>query len=95
MANPGPLLARAEGSPGLTDPIFGRPLDFYLFTLPAWQLIAGWLVTLAVLVAVLSVFFLVAAGGGRALEGRFRLRFDALARSFHRAGFLLLALAIR
>ena len=25
------------------DPIFGRPLGFYLFTLPAWQLIAGWL----------------------------------------------------
>jgi len=26
----------------------GRPLDFYLFTLPAWQLIAGWLLTLAI-----------------------------------------------
>ena len=61
-----------KAAPVLTDPIFGRPLDFYLFTLPAWQLIAGWLVTLAVLVAVLSVFFLVAAGGGRALEGRFQ-----------------------
>jgi uncharacterized membrane protein (UPF0182 family) len=31
------------------DPIFGRPLPFYLFTLPAWQLVSGWLMTLAVL----------------------------------------------
>src|SRR5437870_3087435 len=30
------------------DPIFGQPLPFYLFTLPAYQLIAGWLMTLAV-----------------------------------------------
>src|SRR5262249_5442774 len=29
------------GSPaGTADPIFGRPLAFYLFTLPAWELIA-------------------------------------------------------
>ncbi len=29
----------ASGS--IADPIFGRPLNFFLFTLPAWQLIAG------------------------------------------------------
>ena len=46
------------------DPIFGRPLCFYLFTLPAWELIAGWLFTLAVLVSILAVLFLLAAGGG-------------------------------
>jgi len=55
----------------VTDPIFGRPLAFYLFTLPAWQLIAGWLLTLAVIVCVLAVLFLLVAGGGRALDGRF------------------------
>src|SRR5258707_11448188 len=27
----------------MLDPIFGRSLDFYLFTLPASQLISGWL----------------------------------------------------
>src|SRR5579863_3583791 len=32
---------RSAGS--VMDPIFGRPLNFFLFTLPAWQLIAGWL----------------------------------------------------
>src|SRR5665213_1678282 len=33
---------------GVIDPIFGRPLSFYLFTLPAWDLISGWIMTLAV-----------------------------------------------
>ena len=32
---------------GVVDPIFGKPLNFFLFALPAWQLIAGWLLTLA------------------------------------------------
>ena len=34
-------------SGGVVDPIFGKPLNFFLFTLPAWQLIAGWLLTLS------------------------------------------------
>ena len=33
--------------PAVADPIFGKPLNFYLFTLPAWHSIAGWLLTLA------------------------------------------------
>jgi uncharacterized membrane protein (UPF0182 family) len=33
---------------GVVDPIFGKPLNFFLFTLPAWQLIAAWLLSLAV-----------------------------------------------
>jgi uncharacterized protein len=49
------------------DPIFGRPVTFYLFTLPVWQLLAGWLTSLAVIVAVVAVFFAVVAGGSRAL----------------------------
>src|SRR3977135_3401435 len=32
---------------GVVDPIFLKPLTFFLFTLPAWQLIVGWLLTLA------------------------------------------------
>ena len=39
---------RAQRRRGDVDPIFGRPLAFYLFTLPAWQLVSGWLMTLAV-----------------------------------------------
>jgi uncharacterized membrane protein (UPF0182 family) len=51
------------------DPIFGLPLNFYLFTLPAWHLIVGWLLTLSVLSCVLAVVFIVITGGTRALGG--------------------------
>ncbi|MGH8231221.1 MAG: UPF0182 family protein, partial [Steroidobacteraceae bacterium] len=43
------------------DPIFGRPLGFYLFTLPVWQLIAGWLLTLSVIVCVMAGLFVLAS----------------------------------
>jgi uncharacterized membrane protein (UPF0182 family) len=80
----------------LADPIFNRPLGFYLFTLPAWQMMAGWLLTLAVLVCVLSVLFLIAAGGGRALGGRLGGANSLPWRGVSiAAGFLLFALAIR
>jgi len=59
---------RVTGS--VVDPIFGRPLSFYLFVLPAWQLIAGWLLLLAVIVFVLAVFFILITGGSRALATR-------------------------
>ena len=51
------------------DPIFGRPLNFYLFVLPAWQLMIGWLLTLSVIACILAVVFLLVAGGARALKG--------------------------
>src|SRR3954451_8599860 len=59
-----------SASATVTDPIFGRPLAFYLFTLPAWDMVSGWLMTLAVLVAAMAVFFVVVSGGTRALTGR-------------------------
>ena len=49
------------------DPIFGQPATFYLFTLPLWQLLAGWLTSLAVIVALVAAFFAVVAGGSRGL----------------------------
>jgi uncharacterized membrane protein (UPF0182 family) len=55
---------------GVADPIFGKPLTFFLFTLPAWELIAGWLLSLALVTCVLAVFFIVITGGTRALGGR-------------------------
>ena len=54
----------------LVDPIFGKPLNFFLFTLPAWQVIAGWLLTLAVTACILALLFLLIAGGARMLAGR-------------------------
>jgi uncharacterized membrane protein (UPF0182 family) len=59
---------RATG--GAVDPILGKPLNFYLFTLPTWQLITGWLMMLAVITCVVAVFFILITGGIRAFAGR-------------------------
>jgi uncharacterized membrane protein (UPF0182 family) len=59
---------RGSGAATAADPIFNRPLGFYLFVLPAWQLIAGWLMTLAVIVCGVAVFFAVVAGGSKLLS---------------------------
>ena len=40
-----------------TDPIFNRPLAFYLFTLPFAQLISAWLLRLAAATFVIALFF--------------------------------------
>jgi uncharacterized membrane protein (UPF0182 family) len=80
----------------VTDPIFGKPLNFFLFTLPAWQLISGWLLTLSVITCALAVFFLFITGGSRMLAGRLSrhvtLPWRGLSITF---GFLLLVLAMR
>jgi uncharacterized membrane protein (UPF0182 family) len=55
---------------GVVDPIFGKPLNFFLLSLPAWQLIADWLLTLALIACVLAVFFILISGGTRVLAGR-------------------------
>ena len=60
--------SRATGS--VIDPIFGKPLNFFLFTLPAWQLILGWLLTLTVITCLLAGFFILITGGSRMLAGR-------------------------
>ncbi|HEY1726197.1 MAG TPA: UPF0182 family protein [Steroidobacteraceae bacterium] len=59
----------ASGAAVGSDPIFGRPLGFYLFTLPVWQLLAGWLLTLSVIACVMAgLFVLASARSQRALE---------------------------
>src|SRR5215471_15665228 len=50
------------------DPIFGRPLAFYLFTLPAWDLLSGWILTLSVVVCGIALFFVVVGGGTKAIN---------------------------
>jgi uncharacterized protein len=69
--------ARADGmhealtsGSGAVDPIFGRSMAFYLFTLPAWQLVAGWLLTLVIVTCGIAILFLLASGGQRAVQGR-------------------------
>jgi hypothetical protein len=60
----------APPSAGVVDPIFGKPLNFFLFTLPAWQLIANWLLTLAVITCALAVLFIFISGGASVLARR-------------------------
>src|SRR5881296_1706037 len=86
--------ARTTG--GVVDPIFGKALNFFLFTLPAWQLIVGWLLTLVVITCALAVFFILITGGTRAFAGRrssyVRLPWHGLSITF---AVLLLVLAMR
>jgi uncharacterized protein len=85
---------RATGS--VVDPIFSKPLNFFLFALPAWQLVAGWLLTLAVITCLLAGFFVLITGGSRVLAGRLSrsvtLPWRGLSITFL---FLLLTLAMR
>ncbi len=65
--------ARPEALPDTAralDPIFGRPIGFYLFALPAWQLISGWAMTMTVIVGAVALFFLVVTGGARIVAGK-------------------------
>ncbi len=84
---------RASG--GVVDPIFDKPVSFFLFALPAWQLIAGWLLTLSLISCAIAVFFVLITGGARAFTGRLSrsvvLPWRGLSITF---AFLLLILAI-
>src|SRR5579872_2547189 len=78
----------------VVDPIFGKPLNFYLFALPAWQIILGWLLTLAVILCAVAIFFVFASGGARMLAGRLSRQVTLPWRGFSIAfGCLLLILA--
>jgi len=81
---------------GVVDPIFEKPISFYLFTFPAWQSITGWLLTLAVIANVVAGFFIFMTGSTRVLTGR-RGRYISMPwRAFSLAfAFLLLLLAMR
>lgn len=56
--------------PQTADPIFSKPLSFYLFALPAWQLIVGWLLVLAVIICAVATFFTLGEKAGRAIKNR-------------------------
>ena len=87
---------RTTGSVSVFDPIFGKSLNFFLFTLPAWQLIAGWLLALAVIACILAAFFILITGGSRVLSGHLSryvaLPWRGLSITF---AFLLLIVAMR
>ena len=99
MAGDWPTLALfwyAPRTTGIVDPIFAKPLNFFLFALPAWQLLADWLLTLSVITCVLAAFFILITGGARALTGRLSRSVALPWRGFSITfAFLLLILAMR
>ena len=83
-------------SGGMVDPIFGKPLHFYLFTLPAWQLITGWLLVLAVIACIVALFFILITGSIRVFAGARDRSMPLPWRGFSIAfAFLLLIMAMR
>jgi uncharacterized membrane protein (UPF0182 family) len=86
----------APRTTAIVDPIFAKPLHFFLFALPAWQLIAGWLLTLSVITCAIAAFFILITGGARALTGRLSRSVALPWRGFSITfAFLLLILAMR
>jgi uncharacterized membrane protein (UPF0182 family) len=78
------------------DPILGRTLGFYLFTLPVWQLLAGWLLTLAILTCIATVFSALISGGSRISIHGFDRASSLPWRAFSiPVAFLLLVIALR
>ena len=61
-----------QAAAGLVDPVFAKPLNFYFFTIPAWDLIAGWLMVMAVLTCAAAALFIVASRGEGAVDGPIR-----------------------
>jgi len=59
-----------HGTGSVADPIFGKPLNFFLFTLPAWQLVNDWLLTLAIAICAVALLFLIITSGARSLAKR-------------------------
>ncbi len=57
-----------RSSADTNDPIFGKPLSFFLFGLPAWHLVVDWLLTLCIVLCIAAVLFLVLTAGARALR---------------------------
>jgi uncharacterized protein len=52
------------------DPIFAKPLSFYLFVLPAWQLILGWLLLLSIIVCGAAILFRLSEKAGQSIKGQ-------------------------
>ena len=55
---------------GVHDPIFGKSLGFYFFTLPALQFIFGWLLMLAIAGCAIAGLFLLLTGSAQLLRER-------------------------
>jgi uncharacterized membrane protein (UPF0182 family) len=64
------LYWHAPHDPATPDPIFKNPLSFYLFTLPAWQLLSGWLLGLTVIACAIAGLFALATARAESVVER-------------------------
>lgn len=87
--------AGSSGS-GVHDPIFGKSLGFYFFTLPALQFVFGWLLMLAIFSCAIAGLFLLLTGSSQIFKdhtyGISTFPWRALSASF---AFLLVVVAFR
>jgi uncharacterized protein len=81
---------------GAGDPIFGKSLGFYFFTLPALQFVFGWLLMLAIAGCAIAGLFIVLTSGSQLFTtrsyGTSPLPLRGLSASF---AFLLIVVAMR
>jgi uncharacterized membrane protein (UPF0182 family) len=91
------LYWHAPRSAATPDPVFGNPLSFYLFTLPVWQLMCGWLLGLtAIACAIAGLFALATARALNVIERGFGAAKARLWRGLSVCvALLLLVLALR
>jgi uncharacterized protein len=90
------LYWHAPPASAAVDPIFAKPINFYLLTLPAWQSITGWLLALAVIACFIAGFFVLITGAAQALTPRRHSYISTPWRGFSLAfAFLLLIIAMR
>ncbi|MGA9587303.1 MAG: UPF0182 family protein, partial [Terracidiphilus sp.] len=85
-----------SSSNGIHDPIFGKSLGFYFFTLPALQFVVGWLLMLAVLGCATAGLFLLLTGSSQLFKdhsyGMSTFPWRGLSAAF---AFLLVVVAMR
>jgi uncharacterized membrane protein (UPF0182 family) len=53
----------------LTDPIFNKPVAFYLFTLPVYDAVSGWLIYLAIIILCATIVYALLAVTQQGLAG--------------------------
>ncbi len=56
---------RGAAGDGPRDPIFGKSLSFYFFTLPALHFVFGWLLMIAILACAIAGLFMLFTGGSQ------------------------------
>jgi hypothetical protein len=82
-------IGAAQAGAAVVDPIFGRPIDFYLFTLPVLQLLTTWASTLVLILAVAALVMLMVTEGEQVLT--MRRMAPGAPRPFGRLSFVLAA----